>query len=93
MCQAFVGLPQGAQAAGPRQQAVLHPGQEDGARVRLREDQGIQHVQVPQGSSLQPIRISTYTSLDYTVRIHTFLSQKFKIEPQFFFTLFESPGF
>lgn len=48
-----MGLLEGAQPAGPRKQAVLHPRQEDGACVRLWEDQGLQHVQVPQGPSVE----------------------------------------
>jgi hypothetical protein len=45
-----VGLPEVAQPAGPRQQAVLHPRQADGPRLRHREDQGLRHGQVPQGA-------------------------------------------
>ncbi len=45
-----MGLPEVAQPAGPRQQAVLHPRQADGPRLRHREDQGLRHGQVPQGA-------------------------------------------
>ena len=45
-----MGLPEVAQPAGPRKQAVFHPRQADGPRLRHREDQGLRHGQVPQGA-------------------------------------------
>ena len=47
MRQAAVGLPEEEQPPGPREQAVLHPRQEDGQGLRHREDEGLRHVQVP----------------------------------------------
>merc|ERR1712177_26654 len=48
--QAAVGLHQEAQPPGPREQAVLHPRQEDGQGVRRRPHPRLRHGQVP----LQP---------------------------------------
>merc|ERR1712154_253491 len=45
--QAAVGLHQEAQPAGPREQAVLHPRQEDGKGVRRRPHPRLRHGQVP----------------------------------------------
>ena len=39
--------------AGSCQQAVVHPRQEDGSRLRRGEDQGLRHGQVLEGSPLQ----------------------------------------
>ena len=47
MRQAIVGLPQEAQPPGPREQAVLHPRQEDGQGFRLRPHPRLRHDQVP----------------------------------------------
>merc|ERR1711915_600428 len=59
--QAALGLPQGAQAAGSRQQAVVHPRQADGPCLWQREDQGIRHGQVSQGTPQRLTRCySTY---------------------------------
>ena len=44
--------------AGSCQQAVVHPRQEDGSRLRRGEDQGLRHGQVLEGAPLQ---------LDYTM--------------------------
>merc|ERR1712038_114415 len=45
--QAAVGLHQEAQPAGPREQAVPHPRQEDGKGVRRRPHPRLRHGQVP----------------------------------------------
>merc|ERR1712061_34761 len=45
--QAAVGLHQEAQPAGPREQAALHPRQEDGKGVRRRPHPRLRHGQVP----------------------------------------------
>merc|ERR1712024_229373 len=45
--QAAVGLHQEAQPAGPREQAVLHPRQEDGQGLRRRPHPRLRHGQVP----------------------------------------------
>merc|ERR1712066_1164296 len=50
--QAAVGLHQEAQPAGPREQAVLHPRQEDGKGVRRRPHPRLRHGQVPLGPPL-----------------------------------------
>ena len=55
--QASLGLLEGAQPPGPREQAVVHPRQDHGPRVRNREDQGLRHVQVPQGTPHQPLTL------------------------------------
>merc|ERR1711915_267002 len=48
--QARLGHDQGEEAAGPREQAVLQPRQEDAAHLRQREGQGLRHGQAPEGS-------------------------------------------
>ena len=45
-----LGLPEEGESPGPREQAVLHPGQAHGACLRQGEDQGLWHGQVPQGA-------------------------------------------
>merc|ERR1712107_595693 len=46
--QEVVGLHQGEETAGPREQAVLQARQKDGAHLRQGEDQSLRHGQVPQ---------------------------------------------
>ena len=64
----------GEKPAGSREQAVFHSRQDHGARLRHREDQGLQHVQVPQGSSLINISIQgryrLLVALRYSYDIH-----------------------
>ena len=47
MHQASLGLPQEEQFARPREQAILHPRQEDGQGFRLRSYPCFWHGQVP----------------------------------------------
>ena len=49
-CEEGVGLPEGEKAAGPCQQAVLHPWCYHGAHLWEGEDPRIWDVQVPEGS-------------------------------------------
>merc|ERR1712168_1388782 len=51
--EAPLGLHQGEEAAGPREQAVLLPRREDEAHLHRGQDQGLRHGQAPQGASLQ----------------------------------------
>ena len=47
MHQAIVGLPQEEQPPRPREQAILHPRQEDGQGFRQRSYPRLRHGQVP----------------------------------------------
>merc|ERR1712141_303851 len=82
MHQAAVGLPEEEQPPGPREQAVLHPRQEDGQDLRPRSHQGLRHGQVPhpppvvngglaviESSSLYPTPI-LYSHFDHTLSRH-----------------------
>ena len=45
-----MGLSQGEEPPGPREQAVVHARLHHGSNLRYREDQGILHVQVFEGA-------------------------------------------
>merc|ERR1711953_1281133 len=51
--EAPLGLHQGEEAAGPREQAVLLPRREDEAHLHRGQAQGLRHGQAPQGAPLQ----------------------------------------
>merc|ERR1711953_222340 len=51
--EAPLGLHQGEEAAGSREQAVLLPRREDEAHLYRGQDQGLRHGQAPQGAPLQ----------------------------------------
>merc|ERR1739848_708613 len=53
--QEDLGLPQGEEAPGPREQAVLCSRQEDGARLREGQGARLRDGQVPQGPPDQPL--------------------------------------
>merc|ERR1712241_722628 len=63
--EASVGLPQGEQAPGPGEQAVVHPGQEDGGYLWQGEAEGVWDGQASQGTS----RIKLLKYLDCSVDI------------------------
>ena len=45
-----MGLPEGEESAGPREQAVVHTGQDHAAYLWKGEDQGFRDDEVPQGT-------------------------------------------
>merc|ERR1712142_229589 len=51
--EAALGLHQGEEAAGPREQAVLLPRREDEAHLHRAQDRGLWHGQAPEGAPLQ----------------------------------------
>merc|ERR1712179_74856 len=54
-CQEDLGLPQGAEAPGPREQAVLRPRCQDAAHLRQGQGPRLRNGQVPQDPSDQPL--------------------------------------
>merc|ERR1711962_791063 len=69
--EAPLGLHQGEEAAGPREQAVLLPRREDEAHLHRGQDQGLRHGQAPQGA---PLQLDDEPQPRRTLRAHRIIS-------------------
>merc|ERR1711962_505832 len=69
--EAPLGLHQGEEAAGPREQAVLLPRREDEAHLHRGQDQGLRHGQAPQGA---PPQLDDEPQPRRTLRAHHIIS-------------------
>merc|ERR1739838_981230 len=71
--EASVGLPQGEQAPGPGEQAVVYPGQEDADYLWQGEAEGIWDGQASQGTS--GIKLFDYLDCSIDIKVNPFMFQ------------------